>query len=128
MAGINKQKFEDAAVELANAKRTLADAQANFDALFKQLKRGGNSASAETELPENASEQIIAALKSDAGKEWSYGELETALPAIAKNSLRALLYKLKSGNKVQKAGRGKWKALEVRLSSPPRRIVMPPNE
>jgi hypothetical protein len=115
MAGI-KQKFEDAAVELADAKRKLADAQAKFDALFKQIKRGGNSASAgqttdDAELPENASEQIISTLKSNAGKEWSYGELETALPAIAKNSLRALLYKLKRANKVQKAGRGKWKAI-----------------
>jgi uncharacterized coiled-coil protein SlyX len=115
MAGI-KQKIEDAALELAEAKRRLADAQDKFDALFKQIKRGGNSATAgqttdEPELPENASEQIITTLKSDTGKEWSYAALETALPKIAKNSLRALLYKLKRANKVQKAGRGKWKAM-----------------
>ena len=103
-------------LSLRNAKRKLADAQANFDALFKQIKRGGSSAPAgqttdETPLPENASERIIATLKSDASKEWSYGALEKELTDIPKNSLRALLYKLKRGNKVQKAGRGKWKAM-----------------
>jgi hypothetical protein len=111
-----KQKLEDAAVQLVDAKRRLGEAQEKFDALFKQIKRGGNSTSAgqtteETALPENASERILTALKGDPSKEWTYGELEKALPDIPGNSLRALLYKLKGGNKVQKAGRGKWKAI-----------------
>ncbi len=111
-----KQKFEDAAIELAEAKRKLAEAQAKFDALFKQIKRGSVSAPAgqttdETVLPLNASEQIIAVLKSDVNKAFGYGEIELRCSEIPKNSIRALLYKLKGANKVQKAGRGKWKAM-----------------
>jgi hypothetical protein len=69
------------------------------DGRFNQLKRGCNSSPAgqttdEPELDENASERIITTLKSDTSKDWSYGALETALPDIPKNSLRALLYKL----------------------------------
>lgn len=124
-----KQKLERAAEELVEAKQRLKAAQEQFDALYRQVVSGARSkkTSGNNTLAEAASRtartieivseisatnRILDVLETDANKGWGYPEIEKILPDIPKNSIRALLYKLKKDGKAIKAGRGLWRSTQ----------------
>ena len=120
-----KQKFEQAALELASAKQRLGEAQNHFDALYKQVVGGVRSrrniapvlaATPATDAGqvsgERATDRIESVLCSNPAKAWKYTELSKKLPDIPAASIRALLFKLQRGRKATKVGRGLWKAPE----------------
>src|SRR5687768_9178472 len=123
-----KQKLEQAAFELAEAKATVNVKQQAFDALYRQVASGAKSRRAPTssvilDSPNGATngvasedeltmtDQIMSVLVSDRNKAWNYAEIHTAVPNVPVSSIRALLFRLKRHGKAEKAGRGKWKIL-----------------
>jgi len=122
-----KQKFEEAAVKLAQARSALAHAQAEWDNLYKQIISGARQQrktdspagatfepAAEQFIQEsigrNTTNQILDVLKSDPAKEWDYDQISAKVPGTPRASIRVILYGLKKDKKVIKPGRGKWKA------------------
>ena len=126
-----KQKLQEAAIEVADLKRMLADAERNFDALYKQVTSGAkakkssptegvNDQSYQDEAIKifakafqpaaNFTDRIEALLISEPNKEWSYGDIKQKLPDIPNTTVPSLLFRLKKNGKAIKAGRGKWRA------------------
>jgi hypothetical protein len=124
-----KEKLEEAALELGRVKYELYEAQKRFDLLYKRVAEGGKPAksarmarpqtppSPVTALagappgqPGRVSDRIEAVLTSDPRKKWKYDDIGEKLPGVSKNTIRALLFKLRKDGKVSKVGRGQWKA------------------
>jgi len=125
-----KQKLEQAAEELVEAKLRLKAAQEKFDVLYRQAVSGSKAKrsspgtiqeTVRTTQIINAVNEISATsrienvLDSDGNKSWNYQEIEKILPDIPKSSIRALLYKLKNNGKALKVGRGLWKSTQPAL-------------
>jgi hypothetical protein len=126
-----KQKLQEAATEVSDLKRMLADAERNFDAIYKQVIGGAKAKKNAPIEPEdveiatgqenllasmyqpstpNFTDSIWALLVSEPDKEWSYGDIKKKLPAIPNTTIPSLLFRLKKNGKAVKMGRGKWKA------------------
>jgi DNA-directed RNA polymerase delta subunit len=58
---------------------------------------------------DSAATQIQKILGSDVNKQWSVDELVTKIPDVKKESVSAILFRLKRENKTEKVGRGLWK-------------------
>jgi hypothetical protein len=115
-----KTKLQEAAVAVEDLRRQLAEAERNYDALFKQATGGAKAkrlttTTTQTTTPQpqvptaNFTDRIVALLSSNTEKEWSYGEIKKALPDIPDTTTPSLLFRLKKQGKVMKVGRGKWK-------------------
>lgn len=121
-----KQKLEQAAFELGQAKALVAEKQTEYDRLFKLVASGAKSArvpkstekaKVESTLPTTAhngnsgtvTEQIEHLLQSDPQKEFSYKDVLVKLPIVKKGSVAALLFRLQRDGKAKKVGRGLWK-------------------
>lgn len=122
-----KQKLHEAAVAVEDLRRRLADAERNYDALFKQATSGAKAKKGlPNETPVNSqpksqtpsankptgnfTDRIEALLLSDSKKEWSYSDILEKLPDIPTTTTPSLLFRLKNKGTVVKVGRGKWKA------------------
>lgn len=117
-----KQKLEQAAIELADAKRILKQKQDAWDLLYRQAtggrasKKESNQSQSETGdsgVIGGVTERIVAILASDTSKEWKYKEIHKKLEDVPIPSLRAMMFKLQKDQKAIKAGRGRWKAATV---------------
>jgi hypothetical protein len=122
-----KQKLQEAAIEVAGLKRMLAEAERNFDLLYKQATSGSkgkkispaDSTNSDDEnksvqktlsqLAANFTDRVLALLTSEPDKEWGYDDILKELPGIQKTTLPTLLFRLKKAGKVAKVGRGLWK-------------------
>ena len=126
-----KQKLQEAAIEVANLKRMLVEAERNFDALYKQVTSGAkakkntptdgtNDENSQDETIKlfgnmispaaNFTDRIGALLISEPNKEWSYADIKKKLPDVPNTTIPSLLFRLKKNGKAVKSGRGKWKA------------------
>ena len=115
-----KEKLQQAAVKVEDARRQLEQAEKEFDSLFKQVSRG-NAKKQKTDLGDipdvdlstvdTSINQIAALIKCSPDKEWNYDEISAELPSVPRASIRVFLYKLKDEKQVLKVGRGKWKAM-----------------
>ena len=124
-----KEKLEQAALELGRAKFELNEAQRRVDLIYKRVAEGGKPtktasqakpqtppspvtalAEAPPERPGRVSDRIEAVLVSDPRKKWNYDAIGEKLPGVSKNTIRALLFKLRKDGKASKVGRGQWKA------------------
>jgi hypothetical protein len=118
-----KQKFEQAAIELAHAKlafaearKTLTEAEAKWNAVYRKAVGGGKSKSGKVDdIPSGVTEQIVALLKTDIHRDWSYADIQDKLPGVRPASLRALLFKLQKEGQAKKVGRGLWRANSLDL-------------
>src|SRR5437879_2104263 len=124
-----KDKLEEAALELGRVKFELYEAQKRFDLLYKRVAEGGRpaktprgsksqtppvpaaaAAAAPASQPGRISDRIEAVLNSDPRKKWKYDNIAEKLPSVSRNTIRALLFKLRKDGKALKVGRGQWKA------------------
>jgi hypothetical protein len=124
-----KEKLEQAALELGRAKFELNEAQRRFDLIYKRVAEGGKPtktarqakpqtppapATAQPESPTaqpgRVSDRIEAVLASDPKKKWNYDAIGEKLSGVPRNTIRALLFKLRNDGKASKVGRGQWKA------------------
>lgn len=111
-----KEKLQQSAVKVEDLRRKLAEAECEFDALFKQVSKGKKSKAdacdpdLDLNTVDTSIEQIAGLIQGKPEKEWNYDEILTELPSIPRASIRVFLYKLKDEQRVLKAGRGKWKA------------------
>jgi hypothetical protein len=117
-----KQKLEQAATKLVEAKSALADAQRDFDSIYRQIasssrqRKTDSGSGSETEnvtdqdCGQNTTNQILSVLKLVPTKEWGYDEISSRVPGTPRASIRVILYKLQKDGQAMKAGRGKWKA------------------
>ncbi len=106
--------------KVVQAKSALKSAQAERDAIFKQIVAGKNkkiptvpeALVLETEPVGNgsATDRILALLSDSPDKVFTYAEIFKALPDVKHPTVRALLFNLRHEEKVSKHGRGKWKA------------------
>lgn len=131
-----KEQLQEAAVELYQAKFNMNEAQEKFDALFERIAAGTRAKgqknsraatlkaaqeqasllevnSTRTTQPTKVSDKIQAVLNSIPNRKWTYDEITAQLPETTRNTIRALLFKLKKDGKAQKAGRGRWKAAQA---------------
>jgi hypothetical protein len=125
-----KQKLEQAAFELGQARALVTEKQTEYDRLFKLVACGAKSAkspklvgkvkpeAAPTVAAVNgntgtATDEIEQLLASDPKKEFSYSDVLTRLPSVKKASVAALLFRLQRKNKVLKTGRGLWKTTKL---------------
>jgi molecular chaperone DnaK (HSP70) len=113
-----KEKLQQAAVKVEDARRQLEQAENEFDALFKQVSKGKKSKTDIGDVPDvdlstvdTSINQIAALIKGKPDKEWNYDEISAELPSIPRPSIRVFLYKLKDEKQVLKVSRGKWKAM-----------------
>jgi hypothetical protein len=119
-------KIEQAAVELAEARRRFKDAESKYNALLTQYaestkgentqksnENGYSSAEKEkdsgSEFP-SLSERVVTVIKSDPSKRWKLRDIHQTLPGVKVVNLRATIYRLVDSGKVKKAGYGKFKA------------------
>jgi hypothetical protein len=115
LVNVLKDKFEAATERVVQAKIALASAEAERDLIFNQIA-GMNkviSLSATVrplKLPKGQAGTLLALLRNEPSKEWTYEELEKKLPEITKQSLRSYLFKLRRKGFVSSTGRGSWKA------------------
>src|SRR5438552_11916800 len=122
-----KDKLEDAALELGRAKFELYEAQKRFDALYKRIAEGGKTQKPgrRVSIDKTALERttksgfdnsmtviarIESLLNSDPKKKWDYDQISASIPKARKNTIRALLFKLRKEGKAFKVGRGQWQA------------------
>jgi len=123
MASINV-KIEQAAVELAGARRKYKDAESKYNALLSQFAestKGGNAQKTNensesdsekenrNEVP-SLSERVITVIKSEPSRRWKLHDVHQNLPDVNIVNLRATIYRLVNSGKVKKAGYGKFKA------------------
>jgi predicted CopG family antitoxin len=125
-----KQKLEQAAFELGQARATVAIKQEEYDRLFKLVSSGAKSsrspkvaAATKPEVAQvvptlnghngSASTDIEKLLESEPKKEFSYSDVLTKLPNVKKASVATLLFRLQREGKVTKVGRGLWKTTKL---------------
>jgi predicted Rossmann fold nucleotide-binding protein DprA/Smf involved in DNA uptake len=123
-----KQKVQDAAMNLAFAKSAYEQAQKEFDEAFKEATSGPRAKKGAVPSSENGDIQpqpgedvaktsmakIEQALASDQNKQFKYKEIEklTGLPIP---SIKAFLFRLKKQGKANKVGRGLWQTCQLTL-------------
>jgi hypothetical protein len=103
-----KEELQQAALEVAAAKRALARAEAKFDHLMNRIT-GTTPAEAPPAEDHSYTYSILLTLESDRKKEWTPAEIQAKNIDIPEATLRALLYRLESDGKAVRTGRGKWK-------------------
>jgi hypothetical protein len=123
MASINV-KIEQAAVELAEARRKFKSAEFKYNTLLSQYAESSKGENAhkpnENDISDeerkngngapSLSERVIATINSDHSKRWKLHEVHQNLPDVKIVNLRATIYRLVNSGKVKKAGYGKFKA------------------
>ena len=115
MANI-KEKIEQAAIELAQARDRLNIAQRKFDELINSvtsqpqngsvLEKGKANPVPQSRSYMTLAEQLIAMMQKDASKSWGYDDFFKQLPHVKKPAMRVLIYGLKHKGKIKNVGPG----------------------
>jgi hypothetical protein len=116
-------EIKKVALDKAEALKQVAEADRRFIALMNQVM-GMVSAEAKEPLvgltasptlssngdDGNTSAKILAVIRTEPDKRWRYSEIAARVPGSKVATVRSLLYRMESAQKVVKAGRGKYKA------------------
>jgi hypothetical protein len=125
-----RDKIEKAAMELADARRSLDVAERNFRSLMDQIpavdtkpqisekdKFAQEQLFARSEVRNHGkwgltnADKVLAVISSIPNKSWTYDEMVMQLPSIKKSALRVIVYTLRKKGKVTSEQYGAIKAV-----------------